>query len=578
MAFMDEQTNSHHHTGNETFSVRSFTGDFLAVSPAIVLLLLVMCAAFAATGAGTVMLYGIRREFPEGTGYMVRVALKTVIFGGMALWGLWAFLRHYEYAPDNIPASPLAPPETWKTRLIFLMALLVAAGFVLPNLTEYPWLAPDEAHHLIVARNLADYNLYASGHPDTGFVEFDSYDSVGAPVIMPVALAFRALGSSLLVARLVMASYFLMLFLVVYLFARPLFGDGPAICSALMMLMTGSSIYLGRSLYGEVPALFFLLLGLTLWRHALHSERNDWWGLCAGVCFAMAVLCKTIFLLTAFAFAAAWLYDFCTYRQIQWRHVGVSAFGFVAVLAAWWCYQAMSRHSTATGMQDTMGWYQTFLLFGLKGVPQAIGKLLKEPMALLAVLAGLCVVVPWVFRQHYDPPAVVLFLVTCLYLFWWTFFTPGKEPRYFWISYAPASLFIGALIWLPLRGLVARSSSRGMRLACIILLGLFAGPALSWGTQQAHCVRTWKRMKDDYALAALVQGLPQEIQIATTYYPVGLSMSFLTPRYVPWINNPSQSLGAYGIVIVDKVTQSKWTQDRTPFQQVGRYWIFLTKE
>lgn len=89
-----------------------------------------------------------------------------------------------------------------------LLAVLVCTLF-LPRLDVYPWAAPDEVHHLTVAKNIAVHGAYASGHPDRGLDYFDTYDSVGGPVLLPVAGAFTVFGAGLGVARGVMVLFFL---------------------------------------------------------------------------------------------------------------------------------------------------------------------------------------------------------------------------------------------------------------------------------------------------------------------------------------------------------------------------------
>ncbi|MBL7645804.1 MAG: hypothetical protein JNK74_06385 [Candidatus Hydrogenedentes bacterium] len=162
-----------------------------------------------------------------------------------------------------------------RSAFVGLMALLLAIVLVLGlRLGDYPFAAPDEVHHLIVARNLAEFGAYASGHPESGFKYFDSFDSVGPVVLGPIAMAFKTFGTSLAVARGVMVAFFAGLCLATWGFTRGLFGTRAALASVVLLLGTYSSIYLGRTLYGEVPAYFFLLLGLLAWRRALQSGRG----------------------------------------------------------------------------------------------------------------------------------------------------------------------------------------------------------------------------------------------------------------------------------------------------------------
>jgi len=575
---VNERADHQEEVGDSTSAGYALLALIHRLLPTVFLLALFVCAAFSAAGAGLVWVYGFQRGFPEGVGFIVRLTIKVLVFAAVTLGSLWALRRRFELAPENTPQPPVSAPETWRSRTLFLAGLLATAALVLPNLTAYPWLAPDESHHLNVARNLAEHGLYASGHPDDAFIMFDPYDSVGAPVIMATATVFRVLGTSLIAARLVVATYFLLLFLVVYFFAKPVFGSGAALISALMMPMTGSSVYLARSLYGEVPALFFVILGLVLWRRALCIERSSLAGLLAGLCFAAAALCKTIILLSVFAFLGALVYDLVTYRRIRGSHVALPALGFVIVFGAWWCYQALAQDALPAGANATLALYQQFLMFGLGSVGRTTQMLLAEPWALLGVVAGLAVVIPAVFRERYDPPAVVLFLIAVLYVYWWVFFTPGLHPRYLWFPYAAAGVFTGVLIWMTLQGLASKTAGRGTRLACAAVLCLFALPAIGRTAQQAHLVHTFDEMQDDFTLAEFVRELPPDTRVATTSYPIALTLNFLAHRHVPQIENLSGPLDPYGIVIVDTLAQPDMPADRAPTLAIGRYAVLKTEE
>ena len=537
-----------------------------------------VCGAFGVVGSVVVLWHGWVNAFPEGRAFAVRVAVKGLVFAVVTLLSLCALRLRHRTPSDESSTLADRSSSSWRVRVALAAALLATAGLVFVNLDAYPWIAPDESHHLVVARNLAEHGLYASGHPDAGFTLFDTYDSVGAPVIMPVAAAFRLTGTSLLTARAVVGAFMLLLMVAAYLLVKPVFGAGAAVCCALMMPMTGSSIYLARSLYGEVPALCFLFLGLALWGRAIAAPREHISAVCAGVCFALAILTKTILVLSAFAFLGAWLYDALTYRRIRLRHIALPALGFLIVFAAWWCYRALAEQAAPGEIRHTLGWYQHNLLFGLTSVWKNTKTLCEEPWALLAVAAGLLIVIPVILRRRYDPPCIVVFLLAAFFLYWWFFFTPGNKPRYLWLSYAPAGLFAGVLIWFPLRLLGEPGRRPAARLACLAMLGVFAVPAVGRTVQQAELVRAFDEMSDDWALAEYAKTLPPETKMATTFYPLERTLNFLARRNVPWIENLSRPLAPYDIVVVDGRTQGNMLAGRTPVRVFGRYAVLKTRE
>ncbi len=231
-----------------------------------------VCVSFTAVASLVLVVYTRSHpelDFIDAPGGLL---LRAVFFALVAL-GALALLVRWRGAGVSLPV--FQPREALsRSALAGLLVLLLAIVLLLGiRLGDYPFAAPDEVHHLIVARNLAEHGAYASGHPETRFKYFDSFDSVGPVVLGPIAMAFKVLGTSLAVARGVMVVFFAGLCLATWGFTKGLFGSRAALISVALLLGTYSSIYLGRTLYGEVPAYFFLLLGLLAWRRALESGR-----------------------------------------------------------------------------------------------------------------------------------------------------------------------------------------------------------------------------------------------------------------------------------------------------------------
>ncbi|MCF6284738.1 MAG: glycosyltransferase family 39 protein, partial [Candidatus Hydrogenedentes bacterium] len=242
----------------------------------------IVLGGFALAGSVVLVLY--TRQHPEldaiqaPAGLLIRAGLFGVVtlLSGIVLWCIRLKTPYV--------ALPPAPVGKLSHRaLISLLALLTIMVVLLgTHLDSYPWAAPDEVHHLNLARNVAVYGSYASGRPETGFQYFDSFDSVGPTVIGAIALAFKMAGVSLGVARTIMIAFFLLLCVAVFQFCRCLFGPWAGVASVGLLVGTFSSIYLGRTVYGEVPSFAYLLLGLLAWHRALKSPGFTVWALAAG--------------------------------------------------------------------------------------------------------------------------------------------------------------------------------------------------------------------------------------------------------------------------------------------------------
>jgi hypothetical protein len=543
------------------------------------LTVLLVCTSFAAAASCLLLIvYGLT-ENVQDTGLLFRLGVKAVFFivatavsGGV----MWA-TRPTTCA--NYPGIQVHCSLGWKEGAGLLAILSMIAFEITPNLPRYPWGAPDETHHLVVARNVAAYGLYASGNADAGFKLFDPYDSVGAPVILPVAAALRLAGvdsspeTMLLAARLVAVMYYVILCMAVFFLARTVLGAPSALMGILVMTASFGSTYLARTIYGEVPALAFLVVALYLWREGLREPRASGWLVLAGACFGLSVLCKSIMVLTVFAFLGAYAYDAVTFRRTRWSHFLIPGLCCFFVIAAWWVFQTLFQYDVVTEAGGTLGMYQHNLMFGYRSAGRAIEWMLKEPLALLGILCGMAIAVPILFHKRYDPPLVVLFLTAAFFAFWWIFFTPGQIPRYVWFSYAIGAVLAGAAGWNALRD--AFSGRRawlrraiGVALAVIVFL-----PAVERASREVTEIFTIDEMHDDRELALLIQDLPRSAHVSTTYWPLARTLNFLACRNVEVIERVPARIDLGTIVIVDLMTQPDLAKGFRPSMHLGRYAI-----
>ncbi len=545
--------------------LRCARGDVLRAVAVIAL----VCASF--TAVASLVLVAYTRAHPEldfidaPGGLWLRAGLFSVL--ALIAGALLVRLRGVERS------CPVCVPQRTFTRgaaamlstLIVFVVLLLAT-----RLGDYPFAAPDEVHHLIVARNLSDHGAYASGHPDSGFKYFDSFDSVGPVVLGPIAMAFKIFGTSLAVARGVMVAFFAGLCLATWGFTRGLFGPQSALASVVLLLGTYSSIYLGRTLYGEVPAYFFLLLGLLAWRRALqsgrvpadrlegsaigcvaggHASSASLWGLLAGVLVGCAILAKTIIILVAFSFLGAWVYDRVTHRCIGWRQVVFPVIGGVLVLGCWSVFQGLH----GTGAAETGGVlaiYQHYLLFGVSSFAGAFEHaILPHPMAHLAWLGVLMTSVPVLFRQRHDPPAIALYLYAIFLLYWWFFFTPGHLHRYLWNAYAILAIFAAPWLVHALEQVATPALPRLKRAVALVVVVMLAWPGMDWTLFQAREITSNQEMVPEHALIDAVMALPPSARIGTDVDRLPGLLNFFGDRVVETGQDPLVLLAQFDTVI-----------------------------
>jgi len=557
--------------------LRRTLADSLRVLWLVVLVAVVSCSLFGLAASLVVAgLFYATGPSPDSA-LISRFLAKA---GAFAVIAAGALVLAYRRRDPRLPLEEL-PLESRKSSIL-LITLLVISATIFPRLGAYPWAAPDEVHHLVVARNLATLGTYASGHPDYQLREFDTYDSVGPPVILPVALAFRVFGVAVATARSVMAMYFLLLCLAMIALLKPhLECDGIAL-SALFMTASFGSVYLGRTLYGEVPALFFLVAGLLAWRRALRLQARLGWGVVAGVAFGLAVLCKSILVLSAFAFLGALLYDLLTFRRIRLRHVFSPAAGLVLVFGVWWAVQTLSQHNVADSAGGTLGIYKHNLMFGLRSAPTALAKCMHDPLSTILLILAMAAAVTNAFRRHYDPALTVLWFLAVFYTWWWVFFTPGVMPRYLWFSIAIAAVLvpwmfdgiIKAIKKTPSRPGILITAASVLAMAGMVMVSIAAGLN---GARESANAWTADEMRDEYALAEWLAAMPDDTAIAATW-PVSGTLNFLANKPARVLESVPDPIPANQVCIIDTMTRPDMLGKRQPDLQFGRYAVLKAKE
>lgn len=232
--------------------------------------------------------------------------------------------------------------ESFLRRASFIPLLLLIFLLAVYHLDTYPPFWFDEGIHLQPPKNLVLYSEYAL--MDGGVLyRFDPLVSVGPPLLLPIAAAFRLFGIDLWPARFVTVSYLMLTAAVFYRLARRLYGGRVAgLALGLLVLSPGLEfVRLGRQVMGEVPALFYFLLGMSLWVQAARRRRALL--LLAGLGLGLAMVTKTVYaLILPGGWFLLWLADRWRYRQLTSIHFLLPPLVGLACLAAWQGYQFVS--------------------------------------------------------------------------------------------------------------------------------------------------------------------------------------------------------------------------------------------
>ena len=165
---------------------------------------------------------------------------------------------------------------------VLLCVLILTGSFY--NLANYPTIWWDEAIFSETAANLVQHGRYAfTVQSPNQLNDLDFRISAGPAVILPVALAYKLLGVSLLSGRLVAGAYLVFTFLALFLGARRLWGPVTALLAVALALLGTDVFFWGRSVLGDIPALGLFLCATGFLIRGLESPSR--WPLFLGGIF-----------------------------------------------------------------------------------------------------------------------------------------------------------------------------------------------------------------------------------------------------------------------------------------------------
>lgn len=253
--------------------------------------------------------------------------------------------KHTGGSPQHRGPAPGAPfnlrmLSLWDRLTIAALALL-ASVLSLWNLTGSPSYQDDEGTYTAQAfavheGSLAPYT-YWYDHPPLGWIQISALNWLPAMLRMGDGTAIGA-------TRYVIAVFFVASALLLYILARRMTVRVPfAALTTVIFVLSPLSLVLGRQIYLDNVGVPWLLLAFYL---ALSSKDALWHHVCAGICFAVAVLSKETLAVFGPALLLALMY------RPRWSNRSFSVVGFLTVgglILAFYPLSALLRNELVSG-------------------------------------------------------------------------------------------------------------------------------------------------------------------------------------------------------------------------------------
>ena len=336
---------------------------------------------------------------------------------------------------------------------VLLCVLILTGSFY--NLANYPTIWWDEAIFSEAAANLVQHGRYAfTVQSPNQLSDLDFRISAGPAVILPVALAYKLFGVSLLSGRLVAGAYLILAFLALFLGARRLWGSATGLLAVTLAFLGTDVLYWGRSVLGDIPALGLFLCAIYFIIRGLES-RALWplfWG---GIFLGLAFNAKEFY-------GLACLPPLVLLARQHWRdkrRLGLSVLAFSAGAAlpplAYLALKAVILGSLTGAILHFLE--QKKLLCHEFFTPLTIGRIYPESLLLLLQdpLFWLgCLGVGWIWKKETPSPGVTLWIWN--FILWSAVYLTAV----YWHRFALPSLFLACpLAAYFLRKVAARLTS-----------------------------------------------------------------------------------------------------------------------
>jgi len=251
---------------------------------------------------------------------------------------------------------------------------IVVCFFAFRELGTFPTAWIDDSLFMIVAKMVAQGRGYVL--PILGYDWANPYIlAVGPTLIYPAALSIKLFGFSVAIARLPMALFLLATTITFYVYVKMLAGRNAARWSTALLITLSAFINTGKPVLGEIPGIFFLLLGL-LFLHRMQESRKMM--IITGIVFGLAVVTKLpyglIFPALGFAWLVAlWRKEYPSVKRLT--TIGITALIVFLVSAPW------------LGALEP-NFFQEIQLFVLGGSDMPLLNTLRNPTSLMRLAYG----------------------------------------------------------------------------------------------------------------------------------------------------------------------------------------------
>lgn len=303
----------------------------------------------------------------------------------------------------------------------------------------------DEGIASQAAKNIAQHGIYGMQVAPGEFVTNNFWITINYPVVLPVALFLKIFGVSVWAARLTSLFYLVGLVIVSYFFIKKLYGFWPALLSSLLLITFPPLYGNGKAVLGEVPGLFWLILGSLCFLYFYDRWRDIF---LQGACIAwgLSMATKPYYLLfgpsVVFIILFLWLKE----RRISFGMVVWLCILFTLPIVVWgfFAFDFSSLESWRSTLHYFLNSYEASSFEPAKN----LFRFVSESTPIHFALLGMTVFMAWFLRWRELLKYSSLILGIAFFIafsFFWYLKTPGWYRYFFSIHILVILFFVPAI-------------------------------------------------------------------------------------------------------------------------------------
>ncbi len=384
----------------------------------------------------------------------------------------------------------------WLTRVVPIAILIFTVVAAFYQLSESPSVWYDEGFFEQAAMNLASHGEQVIQLVPGHYLSSWSV-SAGYPLIAPIALMFKLFGVSVWNARAVPATYIVLFVLTAYVFVRREFGVLSATIVALLLATFPLLYGNGKSVLGEVPALFYFALMLLALQWLEQSRyKNNLAAFLTGMFAGLSFAAKFTFMLVPAALGVVALIRGRTLvRELPIKNWVLGASGFLLSFGVWVLLQFQPGDSVSTVLAFFANPYDYGTTALSEMMLQNLLRFVTEitPLYMLVLFAIWTISIALRKRKdvYVSTAELVSFSFTVLVLLaylrtpgWYRYFFPAMVVSllYFpqslsvvWSAFQTNISFLSRLRWLPYVGLTLLILIQGYQLGWHSYVAMYYG-------------------------------------------------------------------------------------------------------